>query len=410
MRVKPSADAQRPMAGDAVSFRVAAHASVQAAFRFERMVPRPRGSIAPDRLRRMESSAVTGTGRARFGDPDPQMAVQAKTLLPMATLASLRAHPGLDGVHVQIIVRMDRSRANAPVVAIRAEFVLVAASAEGRILACDLLVALEKIGRMGRITQPRRREQRPRCKCGLNPASRRGRVARVARVLGVAARGGVGHIVAAKAALHPGKAVARREVEPLDGAVALSAANVADGVGAMAEDEVSSRIIDLPDSGAIVGRVSGVALGAALSVDRRRGDMLMIDFVTGVAHAPRRQQAILGRRAGGRACVTCDTGRSDGWRKMTRVAKQQGDALTGEYDRAGARVGIVSARGEPSSAGGASLSQRPRVAACAGDSCGRCERDRSDEQDPEGRSQPPNRHGHSTHIKGSTRVSAKTSV
>ena len=66
-------------------------------------------------------------------------------------------------------------------------------------------------------------------------------VARVAGALGLAARGRVGLLVAVEAAAHPRQLVARRELELLDGAVALRAADVPVDVGLVVEEQVRAR-------------------------------------------------------------------------------------------------------------------------------------------------------------------------
>ena len=70
------------------------------------------------------------------------------------------ARRALDGVHVEVVVRVDVPRPHAPVVARRAELLLVAVRAELRVVRGDVLVALDEVRRVLRVVQPARRLHR----------------------------------------------------------------------------------------------------------------------------------------------------------------------------------------------------------------------------------------------------------
>ena len=106
--------------------------------------------------------AVLGARGARLGDADAHVAVEAEALLAVAALALLRLHARLDGVHVQVVVRVDAARAHAAVVAVGAEVLLVAVGAELRVVGGDRLVALDEVGRVLGVVQPARRQERAR--------------------------------------------------------------------------------------------------------------------------------------------------------------------------------------------------------------------------------------------------------
>src|SRR5579883_2421864 len=144
MRVEAAADADRSVAGDAVALEVAAHARVQVALGLERVMPRLSRRIAPDGLRRVEPPAVLLVRRARLRDADAHVAVDAEALLAVAARAPLRGHPGVDGVHVQVVVRVHVARPDAPVVAVRAEVLLVAVGAERGVVGRDALVPVDE--------------------------------------------------------------------------------------------------------------------------------------------------------------------------------------------------------------------------------------------------------------------------
>jgi hypothetical protein len=212
VRIEPRAYAQGPVTHDTVPLHVAADAPAQASLGFEGVVPRSGRRVAPDGLWRVEPSTVSGARRARLGHAGPEMAVQTEALLEMAALAPLRAHARLDGVHVQVVVRMNRSRANSSIVAVGTECILVAARAERRIIAGNALVPREEVGRVFSVPQPWRRVEDARCEHRLQTAAGNRRMARVARTSGVAARGGIGHRVAAKAPPHSRKLVPSGQV------------------------------------------------------------------------------------------------------------------------------------------------------------------------------------------------------
>src|SRR6185437_13640442 len=112
-------------------------------FRFRsasKEVPGPSRRVAPDRLRWMEPGIVLGGRRARLADADAEVAIEAEALVAVARLAVLGLHPRLDGVHVQVVARVDRARPDPPVVAVGAEVFLVAVGAELRVVGGHRLV------------------------------------------------------------------------------------------------------------------------------------------------------------------------------------------------------------------------------------------------------------------------------
>jgi len=82
------------------------------------------------------------------------VAIEAKALLLVAALALLRRHARLDGVHVQVVVRVHASRPDAAIVAVRAEVLFVAVRAERRVVGRNRLVTLDEIGRVLGVAEP----------------------------------------------------------------------------------------------------------------------------------------------------------------------------------------------------------------------------------------------------------------
>src|SRR5271154_6261517 len=113
--------------------------------------------VAPDALGGGKTSRVFRVERARLGNADPHMAVEAKALLAVATLALLRLHAGFDGVHVQVVVGVNSPRTHAPIVAIGAEVFFVAIRAELRVVGGYRFVAFDEIRRVLGVVQPPRR-------------------------------------------------------------------------------------------------------------------------------------------------------------------------------------------------------------------------------------------------------------
>src|SRR5206468_11136770 len=128
--------------------------------------------------------------------------------------------------------------ANASDVTARAEIFFVAIGAELRVVAAEHFLALDEVRTVKGVVHPPRRHERSRREHRFDDAAFAipADVARVARALGVAARHGVGLLMAAEAAFHPRELIARRELELLDRSVALAAADVSDRVRLVVED------------------------------------------------------------------------------------------------------------------------------------------------------------------------------
>jgi hypothetical protein len=253
MWIEPGTHAQGPMARDAVSLRVAADAPAEPSLGFEGMMPGARRGVAPYRLGRVKPATVPGVEWARLGYPGPDVAVETEALLQVAALASLRTHPCLDGVHIEVVIRVDRSWADPSIVAVGAERVLMAACAERRIVAGHTLVPRQEIGRVLRIPHPGRWVESARCEHRLHAPAGHRRMACVAGALGVATGGRIRHRVAAKAPPHARELVPSREVQSLDRPMALGATDVARRVSAMTEDEVGARSIHGRHDRAVLG-------------------------------------------------------------------------------------------------------------------------------------------------------------
>ena len=126
--------------------------------------------------------------------------------------------------------------------AVGAEVFLVAVGAELRVVGRDGLVALDEVRRVLGVVQPARRLEGAAGEHRLDRgAAVAAEVAGVAGALGLALRSRVGHLVAVEAAAHARELVARRELELVDRAVALGAADVPVGVRLVVEEQVRAR-------------------------------------------------------------------------------------------------------------------------------------------------------------------------
>src|SRR5262249_1440333 len=105
--IERPADPARAVTHHAVALDVAAHARREAPFSLIRVVAGFSGRIAPDALGRVEATAVPRARRAGLGHPDTHVALEAKALFAMTARAPLGGHARLDGVHVQVVVRVN---------------------------------------------------------------------------------------------------------------------------------------------------------------------------------------------------------------------------------------------------------------------------------------------------------------
>ncbi len=187
----------------------------------------------------------------------------------------------------------------------------VTGCAEPAVVGSHGTMALEPAGSVPRVVQPGRRTEHARRKAGLHQAAGAAQVTRRAAALGLAP-GRRRHLVAAEAAPHAGKLVARRQLEVLDCTVALATADVVGRVRRVAETQVR-RGDALPRHAVSVSVVVADVAVPALA-DQRAAvlpdsiEVAVIGVVAAVATGRGRQQAVLARAAGLRARVAARTG------------------------------------------------------------------------------------------------------
>ena len=247
---------------------------------------------------------------------------------------------------------MDAPRPDATVVAAGAVLFLVAVRAELRVVRGDVLVALDEVGRVLRVVHPARRVEHAARERGLQETALTRAafdVAGIAAALGVAARDGVGMLMASEAAAHPRQLIARRELELVDVAVALLAVDVPRRVLLVVEHHVRVRDVELRDAVAVTGLVADVTEGALAGVVVARLDVVQVRVVGAVAAVAerrlRREHVVhgLARQRSGVAALALELLRDD----VELVVEADGQLLRGVHRGRGAGVLLECARRKP---------------------------------------------------------------
>ncbi len=301
------------MAGEAVPFDVTAHADLEIAARFPTMVVPADGAAGPDFGCRMESApTLLRVERSGLSDSEPGVAGDAEGLLAMAARAPLRCHLGGDPMLAEPVVGVNGAGPYTPVVAVGAFLFRVAARAERRVSARDLLVALEPAWPVVGCTQPGGRDEDAGTETCLQDAAPRD-MARGALSSGVSpsrAR----HAVALQAAAHARQLLAGCLGHSSDRAVTLSAADIALLVHRVVEAEVRGRQVDAGDEVARVRLVPEVASGAPgqrlLRVRVDLSEFSVIGAVTAIAACACRQQVVAALTTARRVIVAVDASQS----------------------------------------------------------------------------------------------------